>query len=107
MERALRAWSTGHKVIAMGQPGFFSSDNWNDRPAAVSSKGTVKAVTKVAELFKRAQNLEETRWCELIDEARKFYHQHKSTQEKQAIVVESASEVEMTESDVMSSEDED
>ncbi|KAH9886282.1 hypothetical protein C8Q73DRAFT_658547, partial [Cubamyces lactineus] len=105
VERALRVWSTGHKVIAMGQPGYFSSDNWNDRPVIVSSKGTVKAVTKVAELFKRAQNLEETRWCELIDDARKFFHEHKSTQEKQAIVVESASDVEMTESDIMSDPD--
>ncbi|KAH9854455.1 hypothetical protein C2E23DRAFT_726617 [Lenzites betulinus] len=97
VERALTLWLSGTRVIQPGSPGYFSADNWGDK--TVVSRGVAKTSNKVANLFARAQKLSCERWLAILDSARDHHRRHKAIQDKQAIVIESASDAPMTESD--------
>ncbi|KAH9849166.1 hypothetical protein C2E23DRAFT_841135 [Lenzites betulinus] len=97
VERALNIWLSGSRIILSGQPGYFSADNWGDK--VVVSHGVAKSSKKVANMFARAQKLSCESWIAILDAARAHHHRHKVVQDKKAIVIESASDAAMTESD--------
>ncbi|KAH9848232.1 hypothetical protein C2E23DRAFT_862786 [Lenzites betulinus] len=97
VERALRVWQTGSRIVGKGHAGNFSADNWGDK--TVVSHGVAKPTTKVANMFARAQKMSLEQWIAILDDSCDHHRAHKLTQDKQAIVIESASDAVMTDSD--------
>lgn len=64
------------------------------------SRGVARTSNKVAKLYACAKDLSFGRWIAILDAARDHHRIHKSIQERQAIVIESASEEAITDSDI-------
>ncbi|KAI0632391.1 hypothetical protein C8Q77DRAFT_1059584 [Trametes polyzona] len=97
VERALGVWRTGVKLIPHGSAAYFSADNWADKTAIVH--GVAKPQQKVKKLMDRARNLDHSAWQAILTGARAAYLSQKASQEKQAIVVESHSDISSAQSD--------
>ncbi|KAI9067438.1 hypothetical protein FKP32DRAFT_1683858 [Trametes sanguinea] len=97
IERALRCWETGVKIVPDGTPGHFSADNWGDKTILV--EGVAKSQAKVKKLMEKASELGDKDWEYILETGRRHLKYQKASQAKRAIVVESASEVSSTSSD--------
>ncbi|KAJ3519350.1 hypothetical protein NMY22_g13247 [Coprinellus aureogranulatus] len=75
VQRALEFSLSGTLVIPNSKPGYFSYENWGDRPfhAADASGETVRKVTRRASvLLPTLKNLKDNKWEKIIKEARVF-----------------------------------